>query len=282
MFARLPKHFAASAVAIGGLLLTCLSSWNVRHELQTSHQREFEWAAADRIQSVRAVIGQGLDALEEIPALFHSAPGSTRTSFGSSPNRCSNAGRTSTACCGRRCWFPRVRGRHKCACRRRIRRSGGQGEPRVPVLLSASRAGSGVAPGVDLNANGELAGLFRRARASGAVAVSGRMDLAREGREAIHVVYAALPIYATDKAQRAVADGERPDPLGFVIGIFNVEKMIHVAISLLEPRGVEVLVRDESGSATRSFSTSTPAGSIRAPPPRPPACCPKLMRISRG
>jgi hypothetical protein len=73
MFDRLPKHSAAYVVAIGGLLLTCLSSWNVRHELQTSHQREFEWAAADRIQSVRAVVGQGLDALQEITALFHSA-----------------------------------------------------------------------------------------------------------------------------------------------------------------------------------------------------------------
>ncbi len=59
MFDRLPKYSAAYAVAIGGILLTCLSSWNVRQELQTSHLREFEWAAADRIQSVRAVVGAG-------------------------------------------------------------------------------------------------------------------------------------------------------------------------------------------------------------------------------
>lgn len=257
MFARLPKHFAASAVAIGGLLLTCLSSWNVRHELQTSHQREFEWAAADRIQSVRAVIGQGLDALEEIPALFHSAPGVDENEFRV----------FAESLLERRpyidslLWAPLLVSPRQGLPQNAPAAGGsdevaGRGEPRVPVLLSASIAGSGVAPGVDLNANGELAGLFRRARASGAVAVSGRMDLAREGREAIHVVYAALPIYATDKAQRAVADGaggERPDPLGFVIGIFNVEKMIHVAISLLEPRGVEVLVRDESGVGDAQF-----------------------------
>jgi len=121
------------------------------------------------------------------------------------------------------------------------------GELRVPVLLSASRTGPGVEPGVDLNASGELAALFKRARESGTVAVSGRMELAQAGGAAIHVVYAALPLYATGESQRAVAagaSGKRPDPLGFVIGIYNIEKMIHVAISLLVPRCVEVLVRD--------------------------------------
>ena len=62
MFDNLRKFAAPYAVAIGGILLTCLSSWNVRQELQTSHYKEFQWAAGDRIQSVRAVVDQGLDA----------------------------------------------------------------------------------------------------------------------------------------------------------------------------------------------------------------------------
>jgi len=107
MFDNLRKYAAAYAVAIGGVLLTCLSSWNVRQELQTSHLKEFEWAAGDRIQSLRAVVDQGLDALLEIRGLFHAAQGIDRESTSRiswfSPTRCSNADRTSTVFCGPRC-----------------------------------------------------------------------------------------------------------------------------------------------------------------------------------
>jgi predicted metal-dependent hydrolase len=37
MFDNLQKFAAVYAVAIGGILRTCLSLWNVRQELQTSH-----------------------------------------------------------------------------------------------------------------------------------------------------------------------------------------------------------------------------------------------------
>ena len=73
MFDQLRKYAAAYAVAIGGILLTCLSSWNVREELQSSHRKEFQWAASDRVESVRAVVDQGLDALLEIRGLLYAA-----------------------------------------------------------------------------------------------------------------------------------------------------------------------------------------------------------------
>ena len=257
MFDRLPKYSAAYAVAIGGILLTCLSSWNVRQELQTSHLREIEWAAADRIQSVRAVVAQGLDALHELTALFHSARAVDENKF----QVFADSLLERRPYIDSLLWAPLLISPRQGAPRTVPAGSGpdgvkGTGELRVPVLLSASRAGSGVEPGVDLNASDELAALFKRARESGSVAVSGRMELAQAGKEAIHVVYAVLPLYAKGESQRAVAagvPGKRPDPLGFVIGIYNIERMIHVAISLLEPRGVEVLVRDESGVGDAKF-----------------------------
>ena len=81
MFDNLRKYAAAYIVAIGGVLMTCLSSWNVRQELQTSHLKEFEWAAGDRIQSVRAVAAQGLDSLLEIRGLFYAAQGIDEKEF---------------------------------------------------------------------------------------------------------------------------------------------------------------------------------------------------------
>jgi hypothetical protein len=129
------------------------------------------------------------------------------------------------------------------------------GELRVPVLFSASHNGFGVAPGVDLNATSELAALFLRARESGKVAVSGRMDIARAGQNqaAVRVIYAALPVYAPDDARRARGSGRRVEPLGFVIGVYDIEQLVDVAISLLEPRGVEVLVRDDSAGGDAQF-----------------------------
>ena len=49
MFDNLRKYAAAYAVLIGGIVLSALSFWNVRQELQTNHLREFQWAARDRI-----------------------------------------------------------------------------------------------------------------------------------------------------------------------------------------------------------------------------------------
>ncbi|MBL8375446.1 ATP-binding protein [Accumulibacter sp.] len=264
MFANLRKYAAAYAVAIGGVLLTCLSSWNVRQELQTSHLKEFEWAAGDRIQSLRAVVDQGLDALLEIRGLFHAAQGIDEQDF----LVFTDSVLKRRPYIDSLLWAPLLTsprqalpgtapGRPPAAtAATRADQGWGADELRVPVLLSASRAGPGSAQGVDLNATSELAALFQRARETGNVAVSGRMELARAGREAVSVIYAALPVYAPGASHGAVSEaapGKRPDPLGFVIGVYDIEKLVHVAISLLEPRGVEVLVRDDSAGADAQF-----------------------------
>jgi hypothetical protein len=108
----------------------------------------------------------------------------------------------------------------------------------------------GIARGVDLNATGELAALFQRARESGNVAVSGRMELARAGgeRRPSSTRHCRSMRRAPRGAVSAASARQRPDPLGFVIGVYDIEELVHVAISLLEPRGVEVLVRDDSAA----------------------------------
>jgi hypothetical protein len=46
---------------------------------------------------------------------------------------------------------------------------------------------------------------------------------------------------------------KQADPLGFVVGVYDIEELVHVAINLLEPRGVEVLVRDDSAGGDAQF-----------------------------
>ncbi len=184
MFDNLRKYAAAYAVAIGGVLLTCLSSWNVRQELQTSHLKEFEWAAGDRIQSLRAVVDQGLDALLEIRGLFHAAQGIDEQDF----LVFTDSVLKRRPYIDSLLWAPLLTsprqplpgtapGRQPApTAATRADHGWAAGELRVPVLLSASRAGPGSMQGVDLNAISELAALFQRARETGNVAVSGRMN----------------------------------------------------------------------------------------------------------
>lgn len=263
MFAHLRKYAAAYVVAIGGIFLTCLSSWNVRQELQTGHLKEFQWAAGDRIQSVRAVVDQGLDALLEIRGLFYAAQGIDENEFrifadsilkrrpyidrllwAPLPTALTEMGRRSA---------PGATPTAMAAAKVGETPAGSAPGGRVPVLLSASRAGS-PAQGVDPLATGELAALYQRALESGSIAVSGRTKLERAGREAAYVIYGVLPVYPpAGSAVPGAAAGKSATPLGFVIGVYDIEELVHVAISLLEPRGVEVLVHDDSAGGDGQF-----------------------------
>ena len=242
MFDNLRRYAPAYAVAIGGVLLTCLSSWNVRQELQTSHYKEFQWAAEDRVRSVRAVVDRGLDALLETRGLFHTAGGIDEKEFVA----------VADSILERRpyieslLWVPLP----AVPAAGDVVSESGQ-RVRIPAHLASSRAGSGLVPGTDLNTTKELSALFQRASESGKIAVSGGMKLARPGREAAHVIYAAVPVYAPDVA--GAATRKPVPPLGFVVGVYDIAELVHAAISLLEPRGVEVVVRDDSAHGEPQF-----------------------------
>jgi PAS domain S-box-containing protein len=257
MFDKLRRYAAAYAVAIGGVLLTCLSSWNVREELRTSHLKEFQWAANDRIESVRAVADQGLDALLEVRGLFYAAQEVDESEFSVfadailrrrpyiesllwAPLLTAPRQDSSQAVSG---GVPAIATEVKSA----PAATGSKQLARIPVVLAVSRTLSGPAKGVDLNAVSELATLFERARESGKMAVSGRMTLAQQDGESFSAIYAALPVYASGEVLSGAV------PLGFVVGIYNVDDLFHVAIGVLEPRGVEVLVRDDMAGDNGQF-----------------------------
>ncbi len=271
MFDNLRKYAAAYSVAIGGVLLTCLSSWNVRDELQTGHLKEFEWAARDRIEAVHSVVDQGLDALLELRALLHAAQTIDETEFSifadsilqrrpyiasllwvpllplarQQPSAVVSEIAQAAAAVAAAETDPAASGSTELANRSLVRR--------------AWRAGSRQTTGVELNATSELTALFERARTSGKIAVSGRVVPPRG--ESVPLIYAALPVYASGTATGEVNSRRAADqvsqallePLGFVVGVYDVEELVHLAISVLEPRGVEVLVRDDSAGGDADF-----------------------------
>ena len=232
MFDNVRKYAVAYLVAFGGVLLTCLSSWNVRQELQSNHLKEFEWAADDRIQAVRVAVDQALDALYEVREIHRASLAIKEPDF-----------RVLTDTLLKRrsyihsllwaSWAPVANKAERTAA--------------LPVRLSASRAGADYAVGVDLLASKDLAALFERAAQTGQVAISGRREFLLPGKPALQVIYAALPVQSPDTgkmpAERAV--------IGFLVGVYLIEDLVHSAISVLEPRGVDVRVSDVTDGETQ-------------------------------
>ncbi len=54
---------------------------------------------------------------------------------------------------------------------------------------------------------------------------------------------ASLPVFRQESPENTPRD---EDLLGFAVGVFRVEDLANTSIALLEPRGVDVLIRDES------------------------------------
>lgn len=262
MVENLRKFAAVYVVAIGGLLLTCLSSWNVQQELQSNHLKEFQWAAADRIQSVRAVVEQGLDALLEIRGLFYAARGIDEAEFliftESILKRRSYIDRLM--------WVPlaavpsllqpatagdkeATRGAPAPSENDTVNHSNHAPAAKLTVF-AAARTAAGSAQRAQPVSEGQLAAVFARAQQTGSLAVSGRTQLSRVGPAAGYVIYAALPVYgpADDAVGAPPATGKALSLLGFVVGVYDIQELVHVAINLLEPRGVEVLVRDDTAN----------------------------------
>lgn len=260
MWDGLRKYAAACAVAIAGVLLTCLSSWNVHEELQANYHKEFQWAAYDRIEAVRSLVEQGLGTLFEIRSLLDAAPGISGSEF----SLFARSILQRHPYIEKLLWVPMsampAASQGKQLGVKQLRETpslliDGAAMARVPVALAVSRIGLAVATSHELEGDSGLPELFERAVASGQVAVGGRSLLVLPDQARLNVIYALLPVHASEQLpgstgetlQRAAA------PLGFVVGIYRIEELVHMAISRLEPRGVDVLVSDESAPSDTQF-----------------------------
>ncbi len=91
-----------------------------------------------------------------------------------------------------------------------------------------------------------------RARVQGQIAMSGRIALSTPQIGSEYGFMLASPVFGVTDALGAVDRG-RGDLGGFVVGVFRLDSLVNAAIALLEPRGVDVLILDESASADERF-----------------------------
>ncbi|QKT04334.1 diguanylate cyclase [Ectothiorhodospiraceae bacterium 2226] len=103
--------------------------------------------------------------------------------------------------------------------------------------------------GRDLAVSGTAHEALQRARDTERLALSGRLPYTNGPDEGVHAVLGVHPVFARD-----ATEGERHASLeGFVVGVLHVGHLVEQALRHLEPRGVDILLYDESGSAGERF-----------------------------
>ncbi len=109
-----------------------------------------------------------------------------------------------------------------------------------------------IRPGFDLASDPQFIETLIRARQQGSTAASGRIAYPLPEGGVEYGFMAATPVVNDGTA--APDSGRHARRLdGFVVGFFRLGDLANAAISLLEPRGVEILILDESAPAERRF-----------------------------
>ncbi|MBL3527176.1 MAG: CHASE domain-containing protein [gamma proteobacterium endosymbiont of Lamellibrachia anaximandri] len=128
----------------------------------------------------------------------------------------------------------------------------GESTEYFPVLHMAPEQGNGIRAGFDLGSVPKFAEALSRAREQGQMATSGRIAYPTPQGGIEYGFMVASPVFSVN-APLQTADQRRAGLAGFVVGFFQFGKLANAAISLLEPRGVEILILDESAPIDERF-----------------------------
>jgi len=104
----------------------------------------------------------------------------------------------------------------------------------------------------DSRSEPRLLKLLEQARDSGQMTVSEPLEISTLGGKTAHGFMVSLPVYPWYTGI-STPGKQRGPPLGFVVGLFKLKELVSESISLLEPRGVEVLLVDTTDESDKRF-----------------------------
>jgi PAS domain S-box-containing protein len=208
-------------VACVGLALSLLGFGMLRRQLEVHKSVEFEWVGHNRYRALENGIDSGLEAVRSLADLVRFSAELGEQDFTIIAE--SVLGRTEGV--KALIWAPQV-----------------AGETRVRFL--EPQAAAPFAIGFELASEPVIREAAQRARESGTTAVSARLQMAAEPDRSFGFV--AIHPLLREPAADAPA-GHSTDLAGFVVGLFLLSDLAEAAIDQLEPRGVDCLLRDESG-----------------------------------
>lgn len=273
-------HWLAILVGGAGLLLSLGAFWAVHAELEARWQLEFEWLAHNRNRVLKKGIEDRLDAVRALYDLFRVSDQVDGRAFGLIAQGLFARYRGINTLA----WVPRSPVRDELfqegggpqdatgpglpgpgSDGRSSPRSKDGAHDRFPVRYLESEGDSGLLLDQDLGEHPLLGPLMARAQASGDMAVSGRIPLI-EGNNPQYGFMAFMPVFRP--LASPATDGEpQADLRGFVVGVFRIADIADTAMGILEPRGVEFLVLDESAPLGEELLDFYASRLNRAPAP---------------
>ncbi len=244
-------------VACIGLVLSWAALWLIQQQLDAHKQLDFEWVSHNRTRALNHEIQRVLEAATSIRDLFLVSEDIDREDFQVFANAILERSKGIQALM----WVPLVSNED----RRRIERitradiptfeiveqvpnyetaPAGQRDVYFPILYATPYQENTTSLGFDLGSDPVLRDVLDRARDSGGMAVSKRITIVESDGNRFGFM-AGLPVFRKGVPLDTVTQ-RREYLLGFAVGLFRVGDLIDTAIAILEPRGVDILVQDES------------------------------------
>lgn len=260
-----PRDSAIWLVAIVGLCLSFAALLLIQQQLDAHKMLDFEWVAHNRTRALSHGIDNSMLAVTTLRDHVIASGGVDGEGFQMFAK--SLVGRYQGV--QALMWVPLVKGSERSAFEASTAQ--GQGEyplsersgdsgliPRseqaeyFPALHMATGQGNGIPAGFDLGSNPKFAEILSRARKQRQMAASGRIAYPTRQGGIEYGFMAASPVFGVNVSVQA-ADQLKPGLTGFVVGFFRFGNLANAAISLLEPRGVEILILDESAPINERF-----------------------------
>ncbi|MCP4041849.1 MAG: PAS domain S-box protein [Gammaproteobacteria bacterium] len=261
-FPLVQEQAAIWIVACVGLSLSWAALWVIQQQLDAHKQLDFEWVAHNRTRALDHGLQRGLEAVTSIHDLFLASEDVGREDF----HVFAQALLRRHQGIHTLMWVPRVshaerqrfeqivsadipnfqfvdRGPHFSPVRADRR------DTYFPILFAEAYRDNAATPGFDLGSDPELKEVLVRARETDGMAVGGRILLIEHNQDGF---MAALPVYAKGLPIETAMQ-RRQNLLGFAVGLFRIGDLTHAAFEILEPRGVDVLIQDQSAPEEGRF-----------------------------
>jgi len=258
------EYSAIWLVVIIGFTLSLAALWLIRGQLDSRKNLEFEWVVHNRVRAINHGIDNGLLAIANIGDYFEASQIVEPNEFQHFAASQLEKHKEIHALM----WVPESilsddtesndvdTSASTISAKENYKTHGyilsGSDSVYHPVTVINAREMKDYLLGIEFGSSRVFPNLLEHARDSNRMAASGRIEF-RDGEKKIDNAFmAALPVLGTRPAADSPEQNERY-LLGFVVGLFRLNDIIRASISMLEPRGVEILLVDESAGPGDQF-----------------------------
>ncbi len=260
-----PKNSTIWLVAIVGLSISFAALLLTREQLEAHMMLDFEWVAHNRVRALSHGIDNSMLAVTTLQDHVIASGGVDGEEFRMFAESLLDRYRGVQSLM----WAPLVkaaeRDRFEASIEQdkkdfRISESSGHFEMVIaaeraeyyPVIHVVPKQDDSIPAGFDLGSIPTFAETLSRASNQGQMEVSGRIAYLAPQGGIEYGFMVASPVFSRN-TQAQTADQHRSSLSGFVVGFFRLSNLANAAISLLEPRGVEILILDESAPINERF-----------------------------